>query len=97
LPDFIDRPSKLLQFGPFLSVAFSVPLDLIVPKAKIGFWELADPTAVTVPEAAVDKNSLATPLENDVGLTWQFLAVQAKSVSQAMEQGPHLDLGLGVL
>ncbi|OHD07490.1 MAG: hypothetical protein A3E77_11020 [Sphingopyxis sp. RIFCSPHIGHO2_12_FULL_65_19] len=81
MPHFLDGPSKLLQFGSFLSVAFSISLDLLVPETQIGFWELADPTAVTVPKAAVNKNSLTTPLENDVGLTRQFFAVQAKSVA----------------
>lgn len=71
LPDDKDAPAPLLQQTQVHCIAFNRVVELAIPKVLIGGGSCRSGTVgVTMPEAAVDKNYLASRWEDDVGAAW---------------------------
>ena len=85
LPDFLDGPTNLFQFGPFFAVSGAIALDLGQPKLEVRLGEFPDLTAVAMPEAPVDKDRLLATEENDVRAPGQLLPMQPEAVAQSVE------------
>ena len=98
LPDAQDAPAGVLEVRVRLAVSLYVPRQLGAPIGAIGLG-LCAMLRTAVPEAAVDEDGKASPLEDYVGspsLSWQRRKVDSIPQACGVEDLPHGQLGTRV-
>ena len=97
LPDFLDGPTNLFQFGPFFAVSGAIALDLGQPKLEVRLGELPEPTSVAMPKASVNEDRLLSTDKHYVWTPRQLLPMEPKTVAQPVQKRADHQLGLGML
>jgi hypothetical protein len=85
LPNVVDSPPCHLESGAFFRVSLTVSGNFRFPKLEIRFWKPSNPASVSMPKAAVNKYCLAPQRENYVGLSGKVSAMQAKTITEAVQ------------
>ena len=88
LPNHKNAPPCSLKVIALAQVPVLVCFQFRQPVIQAAFWGLADPTAVGMPEAAVDENYAVTAGKDNVGRAGQVLAVQTEAITQRVKQRP---------
>jgi len=96
-PDYKHSPVHGPEGFDVPSVPINIPPTLLLPELCVGRGSNpAVPTAVHVPETAVDKDHLAMTRQHNIRRARQLSPMQAESVSHAMNRPAHDDLRLRV-
>ena len=99
-PDGDHFPAGFAEFALHLGIAFFVFSQLLLPPLAAGFGNSeVFAVGVGVPEAAVDEDHGIPLGKDDVGFAGEGFvegAGDGEAIAEAMEDGPHYDLGLGV-
>lgn len=97
LPDREHAPSQAFEGAACLGVAFDVPGELRLPVRPVRRrLPLTEPTSVLVPEAPVDEQDRAMFRQHQVRRARQIAAVEAKSVTEPVDEAPDDDFGTRV-
>lgn len=98
LPDHHDRPTCLTQCLQIARITGNRSLELSPPKIPVsGRCCCQNTTRMPVPKTPPDFNHLLPAQEDDVWPTWQFLQVQAVSISLSVEKAPDKHFRLRIL
>src|ERR1035438_3891221 len=87
-----NRPSQGLQSARLCQVAAPVVFQFRFPVFNARFRSPALAAAMPMPEAAMYKNGLHPPREDDIRPSRQFFCVKPVAVSETEEQTPHFEL-----
>jgi hypothetical protein len=85
LPEAQNRPAVRFKRGRYLSVSLSIPSQLLIPEADVGF-RLRPMRRASMPEAAVNKYGHASGRKNNVRASWQVAAVKPKTQPMRMKR-----------
>ena len=97
LPDREHAPSQAFESAACLGVAFDVPGELRLPVRPVRRrLPLTEPASVLVPEAPVDEQDRAMFRQHQVRRARQIAAVEAKSVTEPVNEAPDDDFGTRV-
>ena len=94
LPDREHAPSQAFERATCLGVAFDVPGELRLPVRPVRRRPpLTQPASVLMPEAPVDEQDRAMLRQHQVRRARQIAAMEAKSVTEPVDEAPDEYLG----
>lgn len=79
-------------------VSLLISCDFLLPECRIGFWHSESLAPfVSMPEAAIDKDTGAVFPHHDIGVPGQSLMIEPVPEPSCKEIFPHNEFGPGVL